>query len=166
MTFVSRTCEGERCFCGQSAAHKVEESIAFDDPRPRRHPLTSYICHEHFRQIMRPAAERGRWRSCAPEEREQFYDREIAPVLLDLARRCQNNGLSIAAMVEWAPGETGRTPALAAGSGVGIRVAELAMQARGNVDSLLLALMKYGKKHGHNSVFLHLLERPVEGHPQ
>jgi hypothetical protein len=97
-------------------------------------------------------------RPMIPEEREQFYDREIAPVLLELARKCRDNGLSIAAMVEWAPAETGRTAALAAGSGVGIRMAELAMQARGNVDSLIFALMKYGKEHGHSSVGLRLLE--------
>ena len=55
-----------------------------------------------------------------PEEREQFYDREIAPTLLELARKCQDNGLSMVAMVEWEPGETGRTACLAAGAGVGI----------------------------------------------
>jgi hypothetical protein len=93
-----------------------------------------------------------------PEEREQFYDPEIAPTLLELARKCQDNGLSTVAMVEWEPGETGRTACPAAGAGVGIRMAELAMQARGNVDSLILALMKYGKEHGHSSVGLRLLE--------
>ena len=94
-----------------------------------------------------------------PEEREQFYDRDVAPVLLDLAKKCEANGLSIAAMVEWAPNETGRTAALAAGSGVGIRMAEVAMRSRGNVDDLIFALMKYGKEHGHTSVCLMILER-------
>jgi hypothetical protein len=61
------------------------------------------------------------------EEREAFYDREIAPVLMELAGKCQENGLSIAAMVEWDPGETGRTAALTANAGFGIRMAETAM---------------------------------------
>jgi hypothetical protein len=95
------------------------------------------------------------------EEREQFYDSEIAPALLELARKCQNNGLSIAAMVEWEPGETGKTAALAQGSGVGIRMAETAMQAHGNVDVLIFALMKYGREHGHNSICLKVLEGRV-----
>src|SRR4051812_6344879 len=99
------------------------------------------------------------------EERESFYDREIAPVLLELAGKCQDNGLSIAAMVEWEPGETGRTAALAAGSGIGIRVAEMAMRTRGNVDSLIFALMKYGKEHGHSSICLTMLGAALEGKP-
>jgi hypothetical protein len=94
----------------------------------------------------------------SPEEREQFYDREIAPALLELGRKCQAKGLSMAAEVEWAPGEGGTTATLAASAGFGIRMAHLAMQARGNVDSLILALMKYGKEHGHSSVGLRLLE--------
>jgi hypothetical protein len=48
--------EGERCFCGKPAAHKVEEVDFADDPQPIRHPLTSYVCREHFREIMGPAA--------------------------------------------------------------------------------------------------------------
>ena len=56
--FISACCEGERCYCGSPAEHKVEETIFMDDPHPHRHPLTRYICHEHFAQIMGPAAER------------------------------------------------------------------------------------------------------------
>lgn len=56
--FVSLSCGGERCYCGAPAAHKVEETIFHDDPNPNRHPLTSYICHKHFVDVMGPAAER------------------------------------------------------------------------------------------------------------
>ena len=59
MTFVSACCKGERCFCGADAQHKVEETIFPDDPHPIRHPLTTYVCHEHFRQLMGPAVDRG-----------------------------------------------------------------------------------------------------------
>jgi hypothetical protein len=58
MTFVSGCCEGERCYCGAPAEHKVEETIFYDDPHPIRHPLTRYVCHAHFVQIMGPAANR------------------------------------------------------------------------------------------------------------
>ena len=54
--FVSGCCEGERCRCGNAAEHKVEEVIFYDDPMPHRHPLTSYICHQHFVELMGPAA--------------------------------------------------------------------------------------------------------------
>lgn len=51
---VSAACQGERCWCGQPAAKKVGEEILFDDPMPRRHNLTSYICGEHYAQLMGP----------------------------------------------------------------------------------------------------------------
>jgi len=96
-----------------------------------------------------------------PQEREDFYDREVAPVLMDIAKKCQDNGLSITTMVEWDPGETGRTAALTAEAGFGIRMAEAAMQARGNVDSLIGAIMGYAKDRGHSSVFLKQLGVPL-----
>ena len=34
------------------ASHKVEEHIFDDDPNPIRHPLTQYVCCEHFKMIM------------------------------------------------------------------------------------------------------------------
>lgn len=55
--FVSGCCEGERCYCGAPAEHKVEETIFHDDPFQFRHPLTTYICHTHFREMMGPAAD-------------------------------------------------------------------------------------------------------------
>jgi hypothetical protein len=56
--FVSVACAGEKCYCGQPAEHKIEETIFADDPMPHRHELTTYLCHEHFRTIMGPAADR------------------------------------------------------------------------------------------------------------
>lgn len=93
---------------------------------------------------------------------ENFYDREIAPALLKLARKCEDHGLSMVAVTEWEPGETGRTVCLSEASGVGIRIVELSAKATGNVDALILALMKYGRDHGHNSVCLKLLEGHAE----
>lgn len=42
-------------------------------------------------------------------EKEAFYELEIAPVLMNLANKCESNGLSFLAMVEWRPGEGGTT---------------------------------------------------------
>lgn len=54
---VAPSCGGERCgCCGVGASHKVEETRFTDAPR---HPLTQYLCCEHFRFVMGPAA-------CAP----------------------------------------------------------------------------------------------------
>lgn len=72
--FVSGSCQGERCWCGAPAEHKVAEVVQHDDPRmaPQAitpypgarpfvvrgnfHELTTYVCHAHFRQMMGPAA--------------------------------------------------------------------------------------------------------------
>lgn len=93
------------------------------------------------------------------EEREEFYDREIAPTLLELARKCQDNGLSFVAEVEWWPGEGGTTAAIAADASVTPRMVHMAARARGNVDALVIGLQRYGREHGHNSVVLGILER-------
>lgn len=63
---VSGYCEGEFCICGKPAVAKVEETIFDDDwsvrddgpngnlPRGTRgrHPLTSYLCEDHFALVM------------------------------------------------------------------------------------------------------------------
>lgn len=68
--FPSACCEGESCWCGEPASHKVEETVFDDDwsraddgpnsSMPRgmrgRHPLTAYVCHDHFVQMMGSAA--------------------------------------------------------------------------------------------------------------
>lgn len=53
--FVSASCDGERCHCGAPAVRKVGEEISYDDPNPRRHNLTTYVCARHFAEMMGPA---------------------------------------------------------------------------------------------------------------
>lgn len=97
------------------------------------------------------------------EEREAFYDAEIAPALRALAMRCHANGLSFLAVVEWAPGETGRTYSQSPPAGLGIRWADAAARANGNADSLIFALMKEAQENGHSSMCLKMLGVPLEG---
>lgn len=50
---VSAACEGEFCsVCGGPAAGKLGEEILFDDPHPNRHPLTAYVCRDHFDTVL------------------------------------------------------------------------------------------------------------------
>lgn len=56
MHHISGCCEGEFCtLCGNPATHKVGEEIMYDDPNPRRHNFTAYVCCTHFRAIFGPA---------------------------------------------------------------------------------------------------------------
>lgn len=59
--FVSPTCEGEICFCGKNATHKIGEEICnFEwdaQPEPMkglatRHNFTQYVCCQCFTNIM------------------------------------------------------------------------------------------------------------------
>ncbi len=94
-------------------------------------------------------------------EREDFYDREVAPVLMELAKKCEDAKISFIAMTEWEPGETGRTATIQGDAGFGLKMAHTAMQAHGNVDSLMIAIKRYATEHGHSSAVLHLLGVPT-----
>lgn len=52
--FVSETCIGEVCWCGEPAVRKVGEEFAYDEPNPQRHNLTRYICAHHYAELMGP----------------------------------------------------------------------------------------------------------------
>lgn len=93
-------------------------------------------------------------------ENETFYDNEIAPRLTELARACEDRGMSFIASVEYAPSETGSTILLSADSSFQSRLMDLATRCNGNVDSLIFALMKYAREHGHSSMCLKQLGVP------
>lgn len=98
-----------------------------------------------------------------PREREEFYDTEIAPVLLGLAAKCQESGLSMVCDVEWESDPAafeldsgrGTTSVLAKGSSFAIRLVELAARVSGNVDGMIMALLKLPPG---GSMFLHQLK--------
>lgn len=57
--FVSATCGGETCHCGAPAVRKVGEEIPHDDPNPRRHNHTAYVCARHYAELMGPSGARS-----------------------------------------------------------------------------------------------------------
>lgn len=95
------------------------------------------------------------------EERETFYDTEVAPYLLRLAGLCEDRGLSFLVLVEWDPGEIGRTVTIAKDASFQPRLVDAAIRSHGNVDTLILALTRYATEHGHSSAYMHLLGVPV-----
>ena len=77
----SAACEGERCYCGETAAKKIGEEILFDDPMPHRHNLTRYVCAAHYAQIMGPlGAKQVGLASLARQATEQVSDDAPGPV--------------------------------------------------------------------------------------
>lgn len=74
---------------------------------------------------------------------EQAYDDHIAPKLLEVAKLCEQMGMSIVARVEWAPDEAGITHAgVGPQSGVGQRLTQIAAHARGNIDLICIEAMR------------------------
>lgn len=96
---------------------------------------------------------------------EELYDREFAPVLLELARKAEQAGMSFVATVEWAPGEGGSTVKLQEKRSISIEMAAVCARARNNADTIALHLMKLGHKHGHASVCLEVLGVPLKPEP-
>ncbi len=90
-------------------------------------------------------------------ENETFYDNVILPSLQQLAKECQARGMSFVATVEYDSGDTGSTILLTEGSGYHAKLMCAAAESAGNVDSLIFAIMKHARKHGHNSICLQQL---------
>lgn len=94
-------------------------------------------------------------------DRERFYDEEIAPALGAIMQRCNDAGMSILVYAEYEPGNCGQSVAMQPSAGISFRLAEVAARSNGNVDTLIIALMKYATAHGHSSVILSQLGVPL-----
>lgn len=86
--------------------------------------------------------------------KEQYYDEELLPRLVDLAKACEQQGLSFLALCEWEPGEYGRTGLLQQDCSFALRMTDAAARATGNIDSFLLAMKRHARQHGHTSLYL------------
>ena len=79
---------------------------------------------------------------------EQWYDEEIAPVLLEASRKCEARGISFLAVVEYELGHRERTESIAKDAGLEMRMLDFCARAGTNVDAFIIALIRYCRKHG------------------
>lgn len=93
---------------------------------------------------------------------EQEYDEIIAPLLLDVAKKAKELGMSLIARVEWEPGESGITQ-IGDLSSIGQLLTHAAAHSHGNVDTLCLHLIKNCDVS--HSMFLYSHNRPKSGNP-
>lgn len=93
---------------------------------------------------------------------EEIYDKEIAPLLLQACKICQDNSIPFVAVTEFAPDEFGRTEYLGKNPSVSMLMSSWAARVRGNIDNFFLAAIRYGKEHGHNSIHLAMLKVPCD----
>lgn len=93
-------------------------------------------------------------------ENERYYDDEMAPKLLALMEECRARGMSILATVEYDSGNLGSTIMLQPVCCFAMALVQLATVCEGNVDSLMLAVARHARLHGHNSFVLARLGVP------
>ena len=90
---------------------------------------------------------------------ELFYDEQIAPVLMELAEKCRDNGLSMVASVQYGTEDRqrGDTYMLQPDAQLPIMMIKHCAATAPNIDSYLIGLAGYCKKHGidiSSSIFL------------
>ncbi|MHB8286701.1 MAG: hypothetical protein ACYDD1_18765 [Caulobacteraceae bacterium] len=96
---------------------------------------------------------------------EQFYDDEIAPALLDLARKCEARGMGLFASVEYNEGDFGSTINKPAQKSDTLLMAYLAARAHGNIDALAISWGRLCKERGHACIVLLAAGFPREPSP-
>lgn len=87
---------------------------------------------------------------------EQQYDDIIAPMLQEVAERCEELGMALVARVEWAPGESGITRVVGKDQSVQQWLAYYAAHARGNLDQLAMTMCN--KFDRGSSIVCHLMK--------
>ena len=90
-------------------------------------------------------------------DEEVYYDADIAPLLMDIATKCEAKGIPFLAMVEYATGKCSRTEFLPKSACMSQRMATWAARAEANVDLLMFAIQKHAREHGHSSAILTIL---------
>jgi hypothetical protein len=97
-----------------------------------------------------------------PSEGEIFYDFEIAPVLMELSRRCESRGMGFVASVEFQPGGNATTANAPAQESINGLLVLWASRSAGNLDKLALAVARHVKETGmpHSSVVLQAMGVP------
>lgn len=83
---------------------------------------------------------------------ETEYDEILAPMLLEVAKKASELGMSLIARVEWEPGESGITQ-IGDLSSIGQYMTQIAAHSHGNIDKMLLTMVK--SRDVSRSMFLH-----------
>lgn len=76
-------------------------------------------------------------------ENEEWYDREIAPKLLELANACGDRGVPFLSVVEYEPGKRSRTLRLTDKPGLEMVMVAHCAQTAPNVDGYIIGLSRY-----------------------
>lgn len=78
---------------------------------------------------------------------EEFYDKEIAPLLLQAVDKCRERQMDMLAAVEFEPNHIGRTVAMSETSSLTMQMILIAAATAPNFDSLVMQILKHCAKH-------------------
>jgi hypothetical protein len=76
-------------------------------------------------------------------ENEEFYDKEIAPILLDLSTKCGERGMHFLAQVEYDAGEYGLTRKFSDNPSLAMVMLWLCARSQNNIDGYIIGLLRY-----------------------
>ena len=79
---------------------------------------------------------------------EAWYDTEIAPVLMELAEKCQAKRVPFIAVVEYAHNQRAGTYFVPPEAGLSQRLVYLCAKTAPNVDAFVIEAKRYCTKHG------------------
>lgn len=79
---------------------------------------------------------------------EEWYDKELAPKLRELADQAGARGMSFVSVVEYAPDHRSRTTLLGPHAGIAMKMLTLCAAAGENVDGYMIALTRHCRENG------------------
>ena len=94
--------------------------------------------------------------------REVWYDEEIAPRLLDIARLLKIEGMSLVAVVEFENGRREITRTLAPDACVAMNLLSLCATTGENVDAYMIGLARWAKENGIDTTASMYLNRALD----
>lgn len=99
---------------------------------------------------------------------EAIYDEQIAPLLKQAGKLCEQHGLAMVAVVEYDKEARGETRLLPDGAGLAMYMLSMLAASGNNIDRYLINVIRYCKAEGislEQSMFLRQYARPT-GHKE
>lgn len=81
-------------------------------------------------------------------ENEDWYDREIAPKLLELSKACHDRGMSFLSVVEYEPGGRAQTRRLTDKPSLEMTMIQHCANTAPNVDGYMMGLYRHCREKG------------------
>ncbi len=79
---------------------------------------------------------------------EAIYDEQVAPLLMQAAKLCEENGLALVAVVEYDQGDRGETRVIPKNAGLAMHMLSMLAASGHNIDGFLLKVIRFCNQQG------------------